>query len=137
MDASAHDLLFVGGGAAGLRTAIAAADLNPKLSIAIVFKVTPCTATLFPPKAAQPVCSTDDSMDEHAQDTISSREWLWDRDAIQASVKETLCSCNTSIVIAPGVVSRMGTSLYVPVESKTTTPRVKQEKEQSPRKGMP
>jgi len=119
MDASAHDLLFVGDEAAGLRTPIATADLNPKLSIAIVFKVTPCAASLFLPKAAQPVWSTDDSVDVHAHGTIFSRDWVCDRDAIQAFVKEALCSCDASIVVVPGVVSRMGTSLYVlSVESK-------------------
>src|SRR5215469_13874997 len=106
MDASAHDLLFVGDQAAGLRTPIATADLNPKLSIAIVFKVTPCAASLSLPKAAQPVWSTDDSVDVHAHGTIFSRDWVCDRDAIQAFVKEALCSCDASIVVDPGVVSR-------------------------------
>lgn len=113
MDASAHDLLFVGDGAAGLRAAIKTADLNPKLSIAIVSNVTPRAATQFFPKPAQPVWSTDNSMDDRAHDTIFSRDWLCDQDAIQAFVKEALCSSNSSIVVVPGVVSRMGTSPYV------------------------
>lgn len=52
MDASAHDLLLVGGGAVGVRPTIATVELNVKHSIV------PCAATLFPRKAAQPVSST-------------------------------------------------------------------------------
>jgi len=36
-----HDVLIVGGGGAGLRAAIAVAETNPKLSIAVVSKVYP------------------------------------------------------------------------------------------------
>ncbi len=41
MDVSSHDVLLVGGGGAGLRAAIAAAEVNPQLSIAVVSKVYP------------------------------------------------------------------------------------------------
>ena len=39
--AAAHDVLLVGGGAAGLRAAIAIAETNPSLSVAVVSKVYP------------------------------------------------------------------------------------------------
>ena len=39
--AMAHDVLLVGGGAAGLRAAIAIAETNPHLSVAVVSKVYP------------------------------------------------------------------------------------------------
>jgi len=57
MDASAHDLLFVGDRAAGRHTAIAAAELNPKLSIAPVSKV--CRS------GTAGVVYADDRMEEH------------------------------------------------------------------------
>ena len=41
MDTSFHDVLLVGGGGAGLRAAIAVAEVNPKLSVAVVSKVYP------------------------------------------------------------------------------------------------
>ncbi|MGH9602345.1 MAG: FAD-binding protein, partial [Terriglobales bacterium] len=41
MDISSHDVLLIGGGGAGLRAAIAVAEVNPKLSVAVVSKVYP------------------------------------------------------------------------------------------------
>ena len=41
MDVSRHDIVIVGGGGAGLRAAIEAAEQNPNASIALVSKVYP------------------------------------------------------------------------------------------------
>jgi fumarate reductase flavoprotein subunit len=41
MDISYHDVLLVGGGGAGLRAAIAVAETNPNLSVAVISKVYP------------------------------------------------------------------------------------------------
>ena len=41
METSSHDVLLVGGGGAGLRAAIAIAETNPSLSVAVVSKVYP------------------------------------------------------------------------------------------------
>jgi len=80
MDVTTHDVLLVGGGGAGLRAAIAVSELNPNLKIAVVSKVIPCGATPSPPKAAPPgVIKADDSLDEHAYDTISGGDWLCDQ----------------------------------------------------------
>jgi fumarate reductase flavoprotein subunit len=89
MDASTHDLLLVGGGAAGLRAAIAAAELEPKLSIAVISKVYPMRShTVSAEGGAAGVVKPDDSMDEHAYDTVSGGDWLCDQDAVEAFVKE-------------------------------------------------
>ncbi|HKN35427.1 MAG TPA: fumarate reductase (quinol) flavoprotein subunit [Terriglobales bacterium] len=89
MDASAHDVLLVGGGGAGLRAAIAAAEVNPKLSIAVVSKVYPMRShTVSAEGGAAGVVKSDDSLDEHAYDTISGGDWLCDQDAVEAFVKE-------------------------------------------------
>ena len=89
MEASSHDILLVGGGGAGLRAAIAAVEVNPKLSIAIVSKVYPMRShTVSAEGGAAGVVKPDDSLDEHAYDTISGGDWLSDQDAVEAFVKE-------------------------------------------------
>jgi len=89
MDASSHDVLLVGGGAAGLRAAIAAAEFNPKLRIAVISKVYPMRShTVSAEGGAAGVVKPDDSLDEHAYDTISGGDWLCDQDAVEIFVKE-------------------------------------------------
>src|SRR5437588_12134828 len=89
MDASSHDILLVGGGGAGLRAAIAAAEVNPKLSIAVVSKVYPMRShTVSAEGGAAGVVKPDDSLDEHAYDTVSGSDWLCDQDAVEAFVAE-------------------------------------------------
>jgi fumarate reductase flavoprotein subunit len=89
MEASSHDILLVGGGGAGLRAAIAAAEVNPKLSIAVVSKVYPMRShTVSAEGGAAGVAKPDDSLDEHAYDTISGGDWLSDQDAVEAFVRE-------------------------------------------------
>ncbi len=89
MEASSHDVLLVGGGGAGLRAAIAVAEVNPKLRIAVVSKVYPMRShTVSAEGGAAGVAKPDDSLDEHAYDTISGGDWLGDQDAVEAFVKE-------------------------------------------------
>jgi fumarate reductase flavoprotein subunit len=86
---AAHDVLLVGGGGAGLRAAIAIAETNPRLRVAIVSKVYPMRShTVSAEGGAAAVIRTDDSLDEHAYDTISGGDWLSDQDAVEAFVKE-------------------------------------------------
>jgi fumarate reductase flavoprotein subunit len=89
MDVSSHDVLLVGGGGAGLRAAIAVAELNPKLSVAVVSKVYPMRShTVSAEGGAAAVIKPGDSLDDHAYDTISGGDWLCDQDAVEAFVKE-------------------------------------------------
>jgi fumarate reductase flavoprotein subunit len=84
-----HDVVLVGGGGAGLRAAIAIAETNPKLNIAVVSKVYPMRShTVSAEGGAAGVVGADDSLDEHAYDTISGSDWLCDQDAVEAFVKE-------------------------------------------------
>jgi len=72
-----------------LRAAIAAAEINPKLSIAVVSKVYPMRShTVSAEGGAAGVAKPDDSLDEHAYDTISGGDWLSDQDAVEAFVRE-------------------------------------------------
>jgi succinate dehydrogenase flavoprotein subunit len=84
-----HDVILVGGGGAGLRAAIAMAEVNPQLRIAVVSKVYPMRShTVSAEGGAAGVVGTDDSLDEHAYDTISGGDWLADQDAVEAFVQE-------------------------------------------------
>src|SRR5579884_1583683 len=89
MITSSHDVVMVGGGGAGLRAAIAIAQTNPTLRIAVVSKVYPMRShTVSAEGGAAAVVRSDDSLDEHAYDTISGGDWLCDQDAVEAFVKE-------------------------------------------------
>lgn len=84
-----HDVLIVGGGGAGLRAAIAVAETNPDLSIAVISKVYPMRShTVSAEGGAAAVIKPDDSFDDHAYDTISGGDWLCDQDAVEAFVEE-------------------------------------------------
>jgi fumarate reductase flavoprotein subunit len=85
-----HDILIIGGGAAGLRAAIAATELNPKLDIAIVSKVYPMRShTVSAEGGMAAVTRTDyDNFDLHAYDTIKGSDFLADQDSVEFFVKE-------------------------------------------------
>jgi fumarate reductase flavoprotein subunit len=84
-----HDVVVVGGGAAGLRAAIAIVQAQPQLSVAVVSKVYPMRShTVSAEGGAAAVIASDDSLDEHAYDTVSGSDWLCDQDAVEAFVEE-------------------------------------------------
>jgi succinate dehydrogenase flavoprotein subunit len=89
MEVSTHDVLLVGGGGAGLRAAIAVAEVNSQCNVAVVSKVYPMRShTVSAEGGAAAVIKPDDSLDEHARDTISGGDWLCDQDAVEAFVSE-------------------------------------------------
>src|SRR5579864_413315 len=89
LDISSHDIVLVGGGGAGLRAAIAISETNPQLSVAVVSKVYPMRShTVAAEGGAAGIHLADDTLDEHAYDTISGGDWLCDQDAVEAFVKE-------------------------------------------------
>ena len=88
-DGYEHDLLIVGGGGAGLRAVIAAAEAHPDLDIAMLSKVYPMRShTVSAEGGAAAVIKDNDSIEEHIHDTISGADWLADQDAVEAFVRE-------------------------------------------------
>ena len=84
-----HDVLIVGGGGAGLRAAIAVAETNPRLKVAVLSKVYPMRShTVSAEGGAAGVIAPDDSFEEHFSDTVSGGDWLCDQDAVEAFVNE-------------------------------------------------
>jgi fumarate reductase flavoprotein subunit len=84
-----HDVILIGGGGAGLRAAIAVAQSNPDLSVAVVSKVYPMRShTVSAEGGAAAVISEKDTLEDHAYDTISGADWLADQDAVWAFVNE-------------------------------------------------
>ncbi len=84
-----HDVVLVGGGGAGLRAAIAIAETNPQLGVAVISKVYPMRShTVSAEGGAAGVIASDDTLDEHAYDTVSGGDWLCDQDTVEAFVEE-------------------------------------------------
>ena len=71
------DIAIVGAGGGGLRAAIAAAEANPNLKIALVSKVYPMRShTVAAEGGAAAVIKEEDSYDKHFQDTVAGGDWL-------------------------------------------------------------
>jgi len=88
-DTFQHDLLVIGGGGAGLRAAIAAAEVSDRLSIAVLSKVYPMRShTVSAEGGTAAVMRDNDSLDTHAKDTIFGSDFLADQDVVEAFVKE-------------------------------------------------
>ena len=89
MAAHSCDVLIVGGGGAGLRAGIAAAEARLDLNIAVVSKVYPMRShTVAAEGGAAAVIKPGDSADDHAYDTVSGADWLCDQDVVEAFVDE-------------------------------------------------
>ncbi len=84
-----HDIVIVGGGAAGLRAAIAAVKARPGSSVALVSKVYPMRShTVSAEGGAAAVARADDNLEMHGYDTVKGSDFLGDQDVIQAFVEE-------------------------------------------------
>src|SRR5437763_2201184 len=89
MELLIHDILIVGGGGAGLRAAIAIGETHPKFQVGVISKVYPMRShTVSAEGGAAAVIKTNDSLDDHAKDTITGSDWLADQDAVELFVKE-------------------------------------------------
>ena len=83
------DIAIVGAGGAGLRAAIAVAEANPALKIALISKVYPMRShTVAAEGGAAGVIKDNDSFDNHFHDTVAGGDWLCDQDAVDLFIRE-------------------------------------------------
>jgi len=88
MELIQSDVVIVGAGGAGLRAAIAIAESNPELEIALISKVYPMRShTCAAEGGAAGVKTADDSLDYHFDDTVGGGDWLCDQDVVERFVK--------------------------------------------------
>ncbi|MEO5374382.1 MAG: fumarate reductase (quinol) flavoprotein subunit [Alphaproteobacteria bacterium] len=84
METIKTDIAIVGAGGAGLRAAIAVAEADPSLKIALISKVYPMRShTVSAEGGAAGVIKENDSLEYHFHDTVSGGDWLCDQDAVE------------------------------------------------------
>ena len=84
MEKHAHDLIIVGSGLAGLRAAVAAAEVSNKLDIAVVSKHHPLRShSVCAQGGTGAVMREKDSFDSHAFDTVKGADYLADQDVAE------------------------------------------------------
>jgi len=83
------DIVIVGAGGAGLRAAIAIAEADPDLEVALISKVYPMRShTCAAEGGAAGVKRPDDSLALHFDDTVSGGDWLCDQDVVEYFVEQ-------------------------------------------------
>jgi succinate dehydrogenase flavoprotein subunit len=87
MEVISSDVVVVGAGGAGLRAAIAVAEVDPSLKLSLLSKVYPMRShTVAAEGGAAGVIKDNDSLDNHFHDTVSGGDWLCDQDAVEVFV---------------------------------------------------
>ena len=77
------DVAIVGAGGAGLRAAIAVAQSDPSLSVALISKVYPRRShTVAAEGGAAAVTQPHDSLAAHFHDTVAGGDWLCEQDVV-------------------------------------------------------
>jgi len=88
MEVIKTDIVIVGAGGGGLRSAIAVAEQNPNLSGAFISKVYPMRShTVAAEGGAAAVAQDHDSLDNHFHDTVAGGDWLCDQKTVQYFVE--------------------------------------------------
>src|SRR5947207_11104888 len=89
METFKADVVIVGAGGAGLRAAIAVAEADPTLAIALVSKVYPMRShTVAAEGGAAAVTQAHDSLEAHFHDTVAGGDWLCEQDVVEFFVAQ-------------------------------------------------
>ena len=89
MEKHTHDIIIVGAGLAGLRAAVAAAEVSNKLDIAVISKLHPIRShSVCAQGGTAAVMQEKDSYDLHAFDTVKGADYLADQDAVEFFVRK-------------------------------------------------
>ena len=84
------DVAIIGAGGGGLRAAIAAAEANPNLKIALISKVYPMRShTVAAEGGSAAVIKDTDSFDNHFNDTVGGGDWLCEQDVVEYFVEHS------------------------------------------------
>ena len=84
METFQADVAIVGAGGAGLRAAIAVAQADPTLTIALISKVYPMRShTVAAEGGAAAVTQAHDSLQAHFHDTVAGGDWLCEQDVVE------------------------------------------------------
>ena len=83
------DVAIVGAGGAGLRAAIAVAEADPTLKVALISKVYPMRShTVAAEGGAAAVTQAHDSLEAHFHDTVAGGDWLCEQDVVESFVAQ-------------------------------------------------
>jgi succinate dehydrogenase / fumarate reductase flavoprotein subunit len=89
MERITHDVIIVGAGLAGLRAAVAAAEINKKADIAVLSKHHPLRShSVCAQGGTGAVMNEKDSLESHAFDTVKGSDFLADQDVVEYFVKQ-------------------------------------------------
>jgi len=88
LEVHSHDIVIVGAGLAGLRAAVAAAEVRKDIDIAVISKVYPTRSHSICAQGGTAAAMREgDSHDLHAWDTVKGSDFLADQDVVEFFVK--------------------------------------------------
>ena len=83
MEVFKADVAIIGAGGAGLRAAIAVAEADPTLTVALISKVYPMRShTVAAEGGSAGVVQAHDSLEHHFHDTVAGGDWLCEQDVV-------------------------------------------------------
>jgi len=89
MEKLTHDIVIVGAGMAGLRAAIAAAEVNNKIDVAVISKLYPIRShSVCAQGGTAAMLREGDSYDLHSWDTVKGSDFLADQDVVEFFVRQ-------------------------------------------------